>query len=99
MAKLDKEVIKNLTKLSRIACSEAEQEDLLNKLKSVLAYVEQLNEIDTDNVTPCNHVLESMVNVMREDAIGPTLPRETFLANAPAHTGGLIRVPPVMKNQ
>jgi aspartyl-tRNA(Asn)/glutamyl-tRNA(Gln) amidotransferase subunit C len=34
---------------------------------------------------------------MREDKVGETLPRELFLANAPSHVGGLIRVPPVIK--
>jgi len=34
---------------------------------------------------------------MREDLVVPTLTREEFLANAPAHVGGMVRVPPVIK--
>ncbi len=97
MVKLDKETIRKLTRLCRIDCTEEEQETLLKDLKKILAYIEQLQEIDTTNVAPCNHVLESMYNVMREDAIGPVLNREDFLGNAPSHIGGMIRVPPVIK--
>lgn len=97
MAEIDKSTIKNLTQLSRIDCTEEEQEKLLKDLKSILNYVEQLNEIDTTHVPPCNHVLEDIVNVTREDVVGDVLSRELFLANAPSHVGGLIRVPPVIK--
>lgn len=97
MAELDKKAIKTLSKLSRIDCSEEEQEALLQDLKKILHYVEQLNEIDTTHVPPCNQVLEDMANVMREDVPGTPMPRDIFLANAPSHIGGMVRVPPVIK--
>lgn len=98
MEKIDKEMIKKLTKLSRIDCTPEEQEALLNDLMEILVYFEQLQEVDTQHVLPCNHVLEDMVNVMREDVVGPTMPREVFLANAPSQVGGMIRVPPILKS-
>lgn len=97
MADVNKQTIKNLTQLSRIECSEAEQDQLLENLKSILNYIDQLNEVDTTHVPPCNHVLEDMANVTREDVVGKSLSRETFLANAPSHIGGMIRVPTVIK--
>ena len=97
MAQLDKQTIKNLVALSRIDCTEEEQEHLLKDLKSILNYIDQLNEVDTESVPPCNHVIKDVANLTREDQTGETLPRETFLANAPSHVGGMIRVPPVIK--
>lgn len=97
MAQLDKETLKNLAQLSRIDCSDEEQEGLLQDLKNILNYIEQLNEVNTDNVPPCNHVLEDVANVTREDVVGETMPRELFLSNAPSQVGGMIRVPPVLK--
>lgn len=97
MVKLDKETIKQLTRLCRIDCTEEEQEALLKDLKKILDYFELLEQVDTEDVPPCNHVLENMTNVMREDIIGQVLDREVFLANAPSHIGGMIRVPPVIK--
>lgn len=98
MSTLDKKTIAKLTKLSRIDCTDQEQDALLNDLKKIIDYIEQLQEVNTDNVSPCNHVLADIVNVMREDIAGPTLPRDEFIANAPSHIGGLIRVPPILKN-
>jgi aspartyl-tRNA(Asn)/glutamyl-tRNA(Gln) amidotransferase subunit C len=95
---LDKQVIKTLTQLSRIECTESEQEAILKDLEKVLKYVEQLQEIDTEKVPPCNHVLEGMANVMREDAAGEAMSRETFLSNVPSKTGGLVRIPSIFKS-
>jgi aspartyl-tRNA(Asn)/glutamyl-tRNA(Gln) amidotransferase subunit C len=97
MANLNKETIKTLTNLSRIDCTEQEQEAILEDLQKILNYFEQLQEIDTQHVPPCNHVLDDIANVMREDVIGEILPREVFLANVPSQVGGMIKVPPVLK--
>jgi aspartyl-tRNA(Asn)/glutamyl-tRNA(Gln) amidotransferase subunit C len=97
MADVDKKTIKSLTQLSRIECSEEEQERLLQDLKKILHYIELLNEVDTTHVPPANHVMKDMANVMREDLVKEVMPRETFLANAPSQVGGMIRVPPVIK--
>lgn len=98
MAKLTKAAIQNLIKLSRIDCNEEEQDALLHDLEKILGLFEQLQEIDTEQVAPCNHVLEGMGNVMRDDIVHPPMPRELFLANAPSQIGGMIRVPPVIKS-
>ncbi len=97
MAQLDKKTIQNLTQLSRIDCTDEEQDALLQDLAKILAYIDQLNEINTDNVPVCNQVLEGASNVTRDDITGTTMPRDVFLGNAPSQVGGLIRVPPVMK--
>lgn len=97
MSDLNKETIKTLSRLCRIDCTEEEQEVLLRDLKKILDYIEQLQQIDTEHVPPCNHVLEGMANVMREDVIGQVLNREEFLSNAPTHIGGMVRIPPIFK--
>lgn len=97
MAKLDKETVEYLSRLSRIECTQEEQEALLNDLKKILDYVEQLQDVDTENISPCCHVLEGMANVLREDTVGEVMDRQLFLNNAPSHVGGMIRVPPILK--
>lgn len=95
MDQLNKNTIENLTKLSRIACSEEEQEALLKDLRKILTYVEQLQEVDTSHVAPCNHVLSDIVNVEREDVVGNILARKDFLDNT-QQVGGLVKIPPVI---
>lgn len=97
MANLKESDIEKLSKLCRIECTEEEKKKLLGNLSKILDYMTQLQEVDTEGVPPCNNVLESMGTVWRDDEIGVLLPREKFLDNAPAHTGGMIRVPPVIK--
>lgn len=97
MSKLDKKTLENLTKLCRINCSEKEIETLQHKLHSVLDYIDQLQDVDTEGVATCNHVAESHSNALREDQTEATLSRETFLENSPSHVGGMIRVPTVIK--
>lgn len=98
MAKLDKETIKTLTELSCIECTEEERQELLEDLQGILNYFEQLEEVDTEHVPPCNHVLNDIASVMRKDIVGNTMPREVFLSNAPSQVGGMIKVPPVIKS-
>ncbi|MCB1109942.1 MAG: Asp-tRNA(Asn)/Glu-tRNA(Gln) amidotransferase subunit GatC [Chlamydiia bacterium] len=97
MTKLDKKTLINLTKLCRINCSEEELEVLLANLQSVLGYIDQMKEVDTEGVPACNHVSDHVGNVTREDEPDKNLDRKTFLDNSPSHVGGMIRVPTVIK--
>lgn len=96
MSHLNEESIRKLTELSCIQCSKEEMQSLMTDLEKILSYFDELNELDTANVPACNHVLKELNNVMREDVVKNPMPRETFLSNAPEHTGGMIRVPLVI---
>lgn len=97
MTHLDRKLVQKLAELSCIKCTQEEEDALLGDLENILSYFDQLNELDTNNVPPCNHILSSMSNVMRDDVVGKTLPRKTFLDNTPDRTPeGLVRVPPII---
>jgi len=98
MSNIDKQTIEKLIHLSRINCSEEEKDHLQKDLERILSYIEQLQEVDTENTSPCNQILEDIGNVFREDIVGEILPRELFLANAPSQVGGMIKTPPVLKS-
>ena len=98
MATLDKNTVKYLADLSRIAVTNEEEDSLLKDLKKILNYVEQLSEVDTSNVAPCTYVTKSHTqSPLREDIVIPTLTRDTFLKGAPQQISGMVRVPPVLK--
>jgi aspartyl-tRNA(Asn)/glutamyl-tRNA(Gln) amidotransferase subunit C len=86
-----------LCRLCRISVTEDEKKKLLKSVEAVLAYAEQLDEVDTEGVSPCFTVHETLKNVLRDDVPEAPLSRELFLADAPSHVGGMIRVPPVLK--
>lgn len=90
-----KEEILHLAYLCRIECTEEESETLAHHLDRVIAYVDLLNEVDTSKVDPHFHFLDEMRSPLREDEEGSTLSTQVFLHNAPAHVGGMIKIPPV----
>lgn len=96
---MDKEQLHNLQKLARIDLSHEEEESLLANLKNILEHVEEMNEVDTDGVEPCSHVIEGVTAPLRDDEPKRLIPRDEFLKNAPEHIGGMIRVPKVMKDE
>lgn len=97
MSDLNEESVKLLSQLCRIEVSKEELPTLLSDLKRVLDYVGLLQEVDVSHLSPHSHIEEQGVGSLREDIVGQHLTREAFLANAPDQVGGMIRVPPVMK--
>lgn len=98
MAELNRETISYLSGLSRIHCTDEEAEQLLKDLQQIVDYIEQLQDLDCTDVPPTSHAIAGVSNVMRDDEVKETLPRKTFLDNAPDHVGGMIRVPPVLSS-
>jgi len=93
---LSKEEIEHIAMLARLSLSEEEKELFGAQLRSILDYMEKLNELDTEHIEPTSHVL-SISNVMREDAPGYSIPREDALANAPDKTDKFYRVPKIIE--
>jgi aspartyl-tRNA(Asn)/glutamyl-tRNA(Gln) amidotransferase subunit C len=71
-------------------------EKMNEQLNSILDYIDVLNKVNTDGVQPTAHVLP-MKNVMREDVVQPSLPRELALSNAPEKEDGYFKVPKVVE--
>lgn len=65
------------------------------QLGQIVAYVEQLNELATDDVEPMAHPLE-IFNALRDDEPRGSFPREQMLANCPHHDGEFYLVPAVL---
>lgn len=97
MSDLDLDAVNNLTKLSRIECTQEEQYALLERLDQILDYMEMLKNIPTDDVEPCYSVLKFSENVTREDEVEDTYSRDDFIANSPSQIGGMIRIPLVIQ--
>lgn len=99
MTQFNEQEFSHLKKLSRINVSKEEEANIVDSLNRVFEYFSQLDEVDTEHVKPCNYVLRSMLkNRMREDVVADILSRDQFLANAPDQIGGMIKVPPILKN-
>lgn len=94
--KIDQESLQKIAHLARLEIRPGEEAALLNSMDSVLTWMDQLNEIDTQGVEPLTHVLDEE-NHWREDKGANTLTREEALANAPSKNTTYIMVPKVIE--
>lgn len=94
-APLTRDDVLKVARLARLKLTEAEVADYTDKLGSILAYVDSLNEVDTDEVEPMVHAVE-LSNVFRTDEVRPSLPRSAALANAPKTDGQFFLVPQIL---
>ncbi len=81
--------------LAKLRLNEQELPVMTEQMNKILQYMEQLNELDTEDVQPLAHPLQ-MENVFREDVRQPSLKPEEALANAPERKGNYFSVPKVV---
>jgi aspartyl-tRNA(Asn)/glutamyl-tRNA(Gln) amidotransferase subunit C len=82
--------------LARLRLSPDELAMFTGQLNSIVDFVAQLQEPDTTGVEPLAHGIE-VRNVFRDDVLGPALPREKALANAPKRNQEGFLVPAVLE--
>jgi aspartyl-tRNA(Asn)/glutamyl-tRNA(Gln) amidotransferase subunit C len=87
--------VEKVSLLARLRLSDAELDAMTVQLGQVLGYVEQLAELNTDGVEPMAHALD-VSNVLVDDVLRPSLPREAALANAPHGDDACYLVPAVL---
>ena len=86
--------IDKVAELAMLKLSAEQKERFGKQLKEILAYIEKLNELDTDKVEPLRHVLE-ISTPYREDKAFPSIDRDKALMNAPASEDGYFKTPKV----
>jgi len=87
--------VEYVAKLAKLKLSQEEKRRFQKELDKVIRYIDQLNQVDTENVPPTSHVVP-MQNVLREDKVKPSLTQKEALANAPDKKDGHFRVPKVI---
>ena len=87
--------VEHIAELARLKFKDEELENFTHQLNDILAYMEQLNELDTTNIEPLSHPIEGN-NVFRNDLTLPSLDRELALKNAPDHDDEFFKVPKVI---
>ena len=94
--KIDKNTINKIARLSRIKLEDKESEDYIKDLNHILDWVEQLNEVNTDNVEPLSNISSSTLP-KREDVSSDINSNEEILENAPDKLEGFFAVPKVVE--
>lgn len=93
--KIDEKTVTKIAKLSRIKIREDEKAHYMNEMNSILAFIEQLSEVNTDNVPIMTSVVK-VKNPMREDKVTDGGYAKEIVANAPKSDFDCFVVPKVV---
>ena len=93
---IDAATVRKVAKLAKIREPEERLEPLAQELSRIMAWIEQLNEVDTDGVEPMTSAV-SVPMPMREDVVTEGGDAAKILANAPKTDRGFFVVPKVVE--
>ena len=95
---IDRAQVRHVARLARLALSPEEEERFAAQLGHVLEYIARLEAVDVSGVEPLSFAGDEKAGLpLREDAVLPSLPRETVLAQAPEHDGESFVVPRIIE--
>jgi len=93
---IDDATVAHVARLSRLELTAEERDRFRTQLGSILESFRHLAALDVSQV-PADAHATAAANVLRDDVVAPSLPREEALANAPATEDGYFVVPPVIE--
>jgi len=93
---IDLKTVKHISKLSRISVDDEKAKKLEADLNSIFAFIEKLNELNTNNVEPLTSVAKTALQ-LRKDEIKSTNIRDQILKNSPKKNKDFFVVPKVVE--
>ena len=93
---VDTATVRRIAHLARIAVAEDEVEHLRGELNAILAFVEQLSEVDVEGVVPMTSVTPMEMKKRPDEVTDGGIP-DDILKNAPAAQDGFFAVPKVVE--
>ncbi len=93
--KIDIKTVDEIAHLARLEFNDEAKGEILNDMNRMLAFVDKLNELNTDDVEPLIYMTEER-SVLREDEVKQTLTQQEALKNAPKKDSDYFKVPKVI---
>ena len=93
---VNNKLIQDIAKLSKLKFDDSAEEKMKADLEKMIAFVDKLNEIDTEGIDPLIYMSEE-INVLREDKVTEKTSQEDALKNAPEKDSDYFKVPTVLK--
>jgi aspartyl-tRNA(Asn)/glutamyl-tRNA(Gln) amidotransferase subunit C len=93
---VDKDTVRRIAHLARVAVTDSEIPHLAEELNAILAFVEQLNEVDVSSVEPMTSVIPMRMKC-RADRVTEGGEPDAILMNAPAGEDHFFMVPKVVE--
>jgi aspartyl-tRNA(Asn)/glutamyl-tRNA(Gln) amidotransferase subunit C len=83
--------VEHIAELADIGINTGELGTFTHQFNAILDYFDVLDQVKGDTT-----VTRDLTNIMREDIVEQSLPRDEVLKNAPAQEDGFIKAPRVM---
>ena len=93
---VDQDTVRRIAKLARLALEEERVDPMMNELNGILAWVEQLKEVEVRDVPPMTSVVAQRLK-MREDLVTDGDHAEALMSNAPQVEDHFFVVPKVVE--
>ena len=93
---IDKDTVKHISKLARIALDESKINSLSKDLTSIMKFIEKLNELNTDQTKPLTSIIKASLK-SRVDEVKDGKIREQILKNSPENNKEFFVVPKVIE--
>jgi aspartyl-tRNA(Asn)/glutamyl-tRNA(Gln) amidotransferase subunit C len=97
--KVDKKLITRLEALARIELSPDSINRITSQLETIVAYIDQLAEVDTSGIQPAHFILHESKASLREDKMQSGISKRDGLEQAPDATEDFFRVPRVIQRE
>ena len=93
--KIDIKTVDEVAHLARLEFNDAAKAEILNDMNRMLAFVDKLSELNTENVAPLIYMTDEK-NILREDSPEITLTQKEALKNAPKKDSDYFKAPKVI---
>ncbi len=93
---VDQNTVRRIARLARIAVADEDVPHLQGELNAILAFVEQLNEVDVEGVEPMTSVTPMVMKKRQDEVTDGGIP-ELIVRNAPATEDDFFLVPKVVE--
>ena len=93
---MDKKTVTTISYLSRLKIDNDKEEKIINDLGNIIEFVDQLNEVDTTEITPLTNPLEKTAKTRKDIVTAKNLKRE-LLEVAPSANEDYFLVPRVVE--
>ena len=95
---MDKKTVTTISYLSRLKIDNDKEEKIINDLGNIIEFVDQLNEVDTTEITPLTNPLEKTAKTRKDIVTAKNLKKE-LLEVAPSANEDYFLVPRVVEWQ
>lgn len=93
---VDADTVRRVARLARIAVADGEAEPLRGELNAILAFVEQLGEVDVGGVEPMTSVTPMAMKMRNDEVTDGGIP-DAIVQNAPVRDDHFFVVPKVVE--